>query len=168
MSELVGANISTNAITSSESFAQLNESNGISTVTTTFLIDAFTNATIADFTPSSGNPVYIKIESEIMRVVSTQGSNRLIVSRGVDTVAKSHANNVQVTILTSVPVFDSSKYSIGDYISIGTEKMKIVDVLIEKNVFNEVVAVRIDDSTGTTGGTQYYLYFDGKFFSFLS
>ena len=162
VSELVGANISTNAITSSESFAQLNESNGISTVTTTFLIDSFTNATITNFTPSSGNPVYIKVGSEIMKVVATQGSNRLIVSRGVNTVAKSHVNNVQVTILTSVPVFDSSKYSIGDYISIGTEKMKIVDVLIEKNVSNEVVAVRIDDSTGTTGGTQYYVYFDGE------
>ena len=162
VSELVGANISTNAITSSESFAQLNESNGISTVTTTFLIDGFTNSTIADFTPSSGNPVYIKIGSEIMRVVSTQGSNRLIVSRGVNTVARPHSDDVQVTILTSVPVFDSSKYSIGDYINIGTEKMKIVDVIIQKNVSNEVVAVRIDDSTGTTGGTQYYLYFDGE------
>ena len=162
VSELVGTNISTNAITSSESFAQLNESNGISTVTTTFLIDSFTNATITNFTPSSGNPVYIKVGSEIMKVVSTQGSNRLIVSRGVNTVAKSHVNNVQVTILTSVPVFDSSQYSIGDYISIGTEKMKIVDVIIEKNVSNQVVAVRIDDSTGTTGGTQYYVYFDGE------
>ena len=162
VSELVGANISTNIITSSESFAQLDESNGISTVTTTFLIDSFTNSNIADFTPSSGNPVYIKIGSEIMKVVSTQGTNRLIVSRGVNTVARSHDNDVQVTILTSVPVFDSSKYSVGDYINIGTEKMKIVDVLIEKNVNNQVVAVRIDDSTGTSGGNQYYVYFNGE------
>ena len=92
MSELVGPDVGTNVVTSSESFAELNEPNGISTVTTTFLIDGFTNSTIATFTPSSGNPVYIKIESEIMKVVSTQGNNRLIVSRGVNTVARPHVD----------------------------------------------------------------------------
>ena len=162
VSELVGANISTNVVLAQQKFALLNEANGISTVTTTFLIDNFNNSTIADFTPSSGNPVYIKIGSEIMKVVSTQGTNRLIVTRGINTVATSHLNNVNVTILSSVPVYDSSKYSVGDYIEINNERMKIVDVLIEKNANNQVVAVRIDDTTGTQGGVQYYLYFNGE------
>ena len=162
VSELVGPSIGTPIVTAQQKFALLNASNGITNSTTTFLIDNFNNSTITDFTPSSGNPVYIKMGSEIMKVVSTQGANRLIVIRGINTVASSHANNVNVTILTSLPVFDSSKYSVGDYIEIDSERMKIVDVLIEKNVNNQVVAVRIDDSTGTQGGIQYYLYFDGE------
>ena len=162
VSEVVGATISTNVITAQQKYALLNASNGITNSTTTFLIDNFNNSTITDFTPSSGNPVYIKIGSEIMKVVSTQGANRLIVIRGVNTVASSHLNNVNVTILSSVPVFDSSKYSVGDYIKIDNEKMRIVDTVIEKSSTNDVVAVRVDDSSGTQNGIQYYVYFDGQ------
>ena len=164
VSELVGTSVSTNVVTASEKFALINESGGISKGTTSFLIDNFstTGNTIGDFTPTSGNPVYVKVGSEIMRVISVQGNNRLLVSRGVNTFASSHDNNFNVSILTSVPVYDSSKYSIGDYIKIDDEKMKIVDVLVEKDPQNRVVAVKIDDTSGTTGGNQYYLYFNGE------
>lgn len=165
VSELVGPSISTNVVTAQQKFALLNEVNGISTVTTTFLIDNFSNTTnndITDFNPSSGNPVYIKMGSEIMKVISTQGTNRLIVSRGINSVATTHNNNSNVIILSSIPVFDSSKYSVGDYVKIENEKMKIVDTVIEKSSTNDVVAVRVDDSSGTQNGIQYYVYFNGQ------
>lgn len=162
VSELVGPDITQPVVPATLKLALLNETSGIKINQTTFLIDNFNSSTtINDFAPSSGNPVYIQINSEIMKVIAVQGTNRLLVSRGINSVPSVHINNSNVTILSSVEVYDSSKYSIGDYIQINSEKMRVIDTVIEKNVDNEVVAVRIDDTTGTQGGIQYYLYFNG-------
>ena len=161
VSELVGPDASAPVVTASLKFAALNEASGISNNQTTFLIDNFNNSIISDFTHSSGNPVYIKVGTEIMKVISTQGNNRLLVSRGINSTPSSHNNNSTVTILSSLPVYDSSKFSVGDYIEINSEKMRIIDTVIQKNINNEVVAIKINDSTGTQSGIQYYLYFNG-------
>ena len=161
VSELVGPSIASPIVTASLKFASLNEANGISDNQTTFLIDNFNNSLIGDFNPSSGNPVYIKISNEVMRVISTQSTNRLLVVRGINSTSTSHSNDSSVTILSSIPVYDSSKFSVGDYIQINSEKMRIIDTIIEKNTDSEVVAVKINNSTGTQNGIQYYVYFNG-------
>jgi hypothetical protein len=161
VSELVGPDASAPIVTASLKFASLNEASGISDIQTTFLIDNFNNSSITDFNQSSGNPVYVRVNTEIMRVISTQSTNRLLVTRGINSTPSAHNNNSTVEILSSIPVYDSSKFSIGDYIEIDSEKMRIIDTVIQKNTNNEVVAVRINDGTGTQSGIQYYLYFNG-------
>lgn len=162
ISELIGADVSTIVVSQQQKTAQLNESSGISATTTTFLIDNLLNATISDFTPSQGNPVYIKIDNEIIKVIAVQGANRLLVARGIASTESTHANNASIKILDNVPVYDSSKYNVGDYIQIGTEKMRVVDILVAKNPNNQVSAVKIENTEGTQGGIQYYLYFNNE------
>ena len=53
-------------------------------------------------------------------------------------------------------MFDSSPFVIGDVVQINSENANVVDIQITKK--DTFLRTRIVDGTGTTSGTQYYLY----------
>ena len=162
VTETAGEDISTPMIEQQPVTSLLNEFGGISSTTSYFGIDTFNGGSgnISDYTPGASGNKYIKIDNEIMRVVSTVGANKLIVDRGFNSSAVPHDNNALITRLDELEVFDSSLFSIGDVIQVDSEKMRIVDILVQKSTTDDVVATKIVDSSGTNGSTQYYLYYN--------
>ena len=154
-SELSGPDKSNISVTANIITALLTED--ISSVDTYFSIGSFTNGTISDFY-STTELKYIKIDDEYMKVVKL-GTGHLFVLRGQSgTNAASHTASTSITLCFGIEVFDSSPFVRGDIIQINNEYANIVDIQITKE--SNFVRTRIIDGTGTTSGTNYYLYFD--------
>lgn len=155
-SELVGPDISTIAVNLLPTTAQL--STDIDSVTSYFLLSNFTNCTISDFySPSTKR--YIKIGQEFMRVLQISG-NYVLVERGYNTVQTTHSAGSTVTLLTTIDIFDSSQFIVGDIVKVDDEVFRVVDIQVEKQY--EVVSTKIVNGTGTSGGIFYYLYVNGQ------
>ena len=140
----VGANIVTGLLTQD-----------ITSVDTYFSVGSFNNGTIADLF-STTERKYIKIDDEYMKVLKL-GTGHIFVARGqAGSVPASHSTNAVVTLCFGIEVFDSSPFVIGDVVQINSEYANIVDIQITKK--DTFLRTRIVDGTGTSSGTQYYLY----------
>ena len=127
----------------------------ISSVDTYFSVGSFTNGTISDFF-STTERKYIKIGDEYMKVLKL-GTGHIFVARGqAGSIPASHSTNAIVTLCVAIEVFDSSPFVIGDVVQINSENANVVDVQITKQT--NFLRTRIVDGTGTSSGTQYYLY----------
>ena len=127
----------------------------ITSVDTYFSVGSFTNGTIADLF-STTERKYIKIDDEYMKVLKL-GTGHIFVARGqAGSVPASHSTNAIITLCVAIEVFDSSPFVIGDVVQINSENANVVDVQITKK--DTFLRTRIVDGTGTTSGTQYYLY----------
>ena len=142
----VGANIVTALLTQD-----------ITSVDTYFSIGSFNNGTIADLV-STTERKYIKIDDEYMRVLK-RGTGHIFVARGqAGSVPATHSTNAAISLCFGIEVFDSSPFVIGDVVQINSEYANIVDIQITKK--DTFLRTRIVDGTGTSSGTQYYLYFN--------
>ena len=152
-SELVGPDISTATISSTQTTAEL--VSDITASTSYFQLTNFANCVIGDFfTP--GKKTYVKINDEYMRVVFSDSNNHIVVQRGYDSQRTEHSSGDTVTLLYELDVFDSSSFVTGDLVKVDDEIFRIVDIVVEKQY--KVVSTRIVDGSGTFGGSIYYLY----------
>ena len=151
--ELAGDDKDSISVTANVTTALLTQD--ITSVDTYFSVGSFTNGTIADLF-STTERKYIKIDDEYMKVLKL-GTGHIFVARGqAGSVPASHSTNAIVTLCVAIEVFDSSPFVIGDVVQINSENANVVDIQITKK--DTFLRTRIVDGTGTTSGTQYYLY----------
>lgn len=154
--ELTGTNAAIAVILGLETKCTLNAS--IDSATTYLSVSGFTNCTIDDFF-SPNISKFIKIDDEYMRVKYKASSTNILVERGINSIQTTHTSGSTVTLLSELPVFDSSKFNIGDIIKVDDEIFKVVNITVTKTTQN--LFTKIKDGSGTTGANTYYLFING-------
>jgi len=154
--ELTGTNATVAVINGLETKCTLDSD--IDSATTYLSIFGFTNCTIDDFFSLTINK-YIKIDDEYMLVKYKASSDKILVERGINSIQTPHADGSTVTLLSELPVFDSSKFNIGDIIKVDEEIFKVVNITVTKTIQN--LFTKIKDGSGTTGANTYYLFING-------
>ena len=154
--EITGVDGTVTVISGLETKCTLDSS--IDSATTYLSVSGFTNCTINDFFSPTINK-YIKIDDEYMLVKYKASSNNILVERGINSIQTTHASGSTVTLLSELPVFDSSKFNIGDIIKVDDEIFKVVNITVTKTT--QKLFTKINDGSGTSGANTYYLFING-------